>query len=123
MTFTSNTEQLKVIETDAYSRLFNTTLEDYESNMIDRFDGEIPSEEYLEECRYYEANTVIYTDYEALEAFDTEDMYELSQVIMKITNVVLENMESKPKEFNLGELYSIWKYFITQDVEWEIKSN
>ena len=122
MSITSNIEQLKVIRADAYSRLVNKTLEDYESNMIDRFDGEFPSDEYLEECRDFEVNYVENSDYEALQAIDTDDNYEFSQVFMNIIEVVLEQWPDKPKNITLGSFYTIWKYIITQDVQF-YKSN
>ena len=117
MAIKSNVEQVKVIRADAYSLLVNKTLEDYESNMIDRFDNEFPSDEYLEECRDWEVNYVMNSDYEALQEIYTEDSYELSKVIMNITEVVLEQWEDKPKDITLGGFYTIWRYIITQDVK------
>ena len=117
MAITSNVEQIKVVRADAYSLLVNKTLEDYESNMIDRFDGEFPSDEYLEECRDFEVNYVMNTDYEAIEAIDTENTYEFSQVVMNIIEVVLEQWEDKPKDITLGDFYTIWKYIITEDIK------
>ena len=117
MAITSNVEQLQVIRADAYSLLVNRTLKDYESNMIDRFDNEFPSEDYIQECRDFEVNYVENSDYEALEAIDTDDNYEFSQVFMNIIEVVLEQWEEKPKNITLGGFYTIWRYIITQDVE------
>jgi len=118
-TIKSNTEELKVTGRDAYTTLFNDTLDEYEANMRERFGYDEVSEDYIEECRYYEVNMLDNTEYEALEAIGTErNALAVSRMIMKMIEVVYEYDESKP-DVDLGKLYTTWRYVVTNDVEWE----
>lgn len=120
-TIKSNTEELKVAGIGAYSSMLNATLEEYEENMRKRFDYEEVSEDYIDECRYYEVNMLDNTEYEALEAIGKElNVLEVSRVIMIMIEVVYEYDESKP-DVNLGKLYTTWRYVVTDSVEWEIE--
>jgi hypothetical protein len=120
-TIKSNTEELKVTGRDAYTTLFNDTLDEYEANMRERFGYDEVSEDYIEECRYYEVNMLDNTEYEALEAIGTErNALAVSRMIMKMIEVVYEYDESKP-DVDLGKLYTTWRYVVTSAVEWEIE--
>jgi len=120
-TIKSNIEELKVTGTDAYSSMLNATLEEYEANMRVRFGYDEVSEDYIEECRYYEVNMLDNTEYEALEAIGTErNALAVSRMIMKMIEVVYEYDESKP-DVDIGKLYTTWRYAVTDDVEWEIE--
>jgi len=124
-TIKSNIEELKVAGIGAYSSMLNATLEEYEENMRVRFGYEEPSEDYIDECRYYEVNMLDNTEYEALEAIGKErSALEVARVIMKMIEVVYEFYEefdgSKP-DVNLGKLYTKWRWVVTNDVEWEIE--
>ena len=118
-TIKSNTEELKVTGSDAYTTLFNDTLDEYEANMRVRFGYEEVSEDYIDECRYYEVNMLDNTEQEALEAIGTErNALEVSRMIMKMIEVVYEYDESKP-DIDIGKLYTTWRYVVTDAVEWE----
>lgn len=120
-TIKSNTEELKVAGIGAYSSMLNATLEEYEDNMRERFGYDEVSEDYIDECRYYEVNMLDNTEYEALEAIGKElNVLEVSRVIMIMIEVVYEYDESKP-DVNLGKLYTTWRYVVTDSVEWEIE--
>ncbi len=120
-TIKSNIEELKVTGTDAYSSMLNATLEEYEANMRVRFGYDEVSEDYIEECRYYEVNMLDNTEYEALEAIGTErNALAVSRMIMKMIEVVYEYDESKP-DVDIGKLYTKWRYAVTDAVEWEIE--
>jgi len=120
-TIKSNIEELKVTGTDAYSSMLNATLEEYEANMRERFGYDEVSEDYIEECRYYEVNMLDNTEYEALEAIGTErNALAVSRMIMKMIEVVYEYDESKP-DVDIGKLYTKWRYAVTDAVEWEIE--
>jgi len=120
-TIKSNTEELKVTGSDAYSKMLNATLDEYEANMRERFGYDEVSEDYIEECRYYEVNMLDNTEYEALEAIGTErNALAVSRMIMKMIEVVYEYDESKPDVY-LGKLYTTWRYVVTDAVEWEIE--
>ena len=124
-TIKSNIEELKVTGTDAYSSMLNATLEEYEANMRVRFGYDEVSEDYIEECRYYEVNMLDNTEYEALEAIGTErNALAVSRIIMKMIEVVYECYEEfdgfKP-DVDIGKLYTKWRYVVTNDVEWEIE--
>jgi len=120
-TIKSNIEELKVAGIGAYSSMLNATLEEYEENMRERFDYEEVSEDYIDECRYYEVNMLDNTEYEALEAIGRElNVLEVSRVIMIMIEVVYEYDGAKP-DVNLGKLYTKWRWVVTNDVEWEIE--
>ena len=124
-TIKSNIEELKVTGRDAYTTLFNDTLDEYEANMRERFGYDEVSEDYIEECRYYEVNMLDNTEYEALEAIGTErNALAVSRIIMKMIEVVYEFYEefdgSKP-DVDIGKLYTKWRYVVTDAVEWEIE--
>lgn len=122
-TIKSNTEELKVAGLDAYSSMLNATLEEYEENMRERFGYDDVSEDYIEECRYYEVNMLDNTEHEALEAIGKErNAIQVSRIIMRMIEVVYEYDESKP-DVNLGKLYTTWRYVVTHDVEWEIEED
>jgi hypothetical protein len=122
-TIKSNIEELKVAGIGAYSSMLNATLEEYEENMRERFDYEEVSEDYIDECRYYEVNMLDNTEYEALEAIGRElNVLEVSRVIMIMIEVVYEYDGAKP-DVNLGKLYTKWRWVVTNDVEWEIEDD
>ena len=120
-TIKSNIEELKVAGIGAYSSMLNATLEEYEENMRERFGYDEVSEDYINECRYYEVNMLDNTEYEALEAIGKErSALEVARVIMIMIEVVYEYDESKP-DVDLGKLYTTWRYVVTNAVEWEIE--
>jgi len=120
-TIKSNIEELKVAGIGAYSSMLNATLEEYEENMRERFDYEEVSEDYIDECRYYEVNMLDNTEYEALEAIGRElNVLQVSRVIMIMIEVVYEYDGAKP-DVDLGKLYTKWRWVVTNDVEWEIE--
>ena len=120
-TIKSNIEELKVAGIGAYSSMLNATLEEYEENMRKRFDYEEVSEDYIDECRYYEVNMLDNTEYEALEAIGRElNVLQVSRVIMIMIEVVYEYDGAKP-DVDLGKLYTKWRYVVTDAVEWEIE--
>jgi len=123
-TIKSNIEELKVTGRDAYTTLFNDTLDEYEANMRVRFGYDEVSEDYIEECRYYEVNMLDNTEYEALEAIGTErNALAVSRIIMEMVKAVLDfNPEIDEENITeLGKLYTTWRYAVTDDVEWEIE--
>jgi len=120
-TIKSNIEELKVAGIGAYSSMLNATLEEYEENMRVRFGYEEPSEDYIDECRYYEVNMLDNTEYEALEAIGKErNALEVARVIMIMIEVVYEYDGAKPV-VDLGKLYTKWRWVVTNAVEWEIE--
>ena len=121
-TIKSNTEELKVTGRDAYTTLFNDTLDEYEANMRERFGYDEVSEDYIEECRYYEVNMLDNTEYEALEAIGTErNALAVSRMIMGMTKAIVDfNPDIDTTALtDLGKLYTTWRYVVTNDVEWE----
>ena len=118
-TIKSNTEELKMPYYTAYGTLFNATLDEYEANMRERFDYEVPLEDYIDECRYFEVNMKLTSDDDALEAIGKErNALEVSQFIMRMIEVLYDYDGSKP-DVELGKLYTTWRYVVTDAVEWE----
>lgn len=127
-TIKSNTEELKMSWTTAYGTLFNDTLDEYEANMRERFDYDEMSEDYIDECRYYEVNMLDNTEYEALEAIGTNcNALAVSRMIMGMNKAVIDYHEENgfdidvSKLTEIGKLYTLWRYVITDAVEWEIE--
>ena len=127
-TIKSNTEELKMSWTTAYGTLFNDTLVEYESNMRERFDYDEMSEDYIDECRYYEVNMLDNTEQEALEAIGTNcNALAVSRMIMGMNKAVIDYHEENgfdidvSKLTEIGKLYTLWRYVITDAVEWEIE--
>mgnify|MGYP005997232769 CR=1 FL=1 len=127
-TIKSNTEELKVAGIDAYSSMLNATIEEYEENMRVRFGYDEVSEDYIDECRYYEVNMLDNTEYEALEAIGRErNALAVSRMIMKMTKTVIDYHEENGLDLDvsklteIGKLYTLWRYVITDAVEWEIE--
>ena len=128
MTIKSNINELKVTERDAYSTLFNDTLDEYEASMREHFEYGEPLEYYIEGCREYEANTFEKTEYEALEAIGENcNALAVSRMIMGMTKAIVEfhnenGYDIDPEKLTeLGSLYTLWRYVVTNDVEWEIE--
>jgi len=120
-TIKCNTEELKVAGIDAYSSMLNATLDEYEANMRERFCYDEVNEDYIEECRYYEVNMRDNTEDEVLEAIGKErNALTISRVIMKMIDVVYEFDQNRPEE-DIGKLYTLWRYVVTEDVQWEIE--
>ena len=123
-TIKSNINELKVTERDAYSTLFNDTLDEYEANMRERFDYEVPLEDYIEECREFEVNFNENTEDDALEAIGEKcNALAVSRMIMGMTKAVVDfdNDIDPEKLTDLGKLYTTWRYVVTDAVEWEIE--
>lgn len=129
-TIKSNIEELKVTGTDAYSSMLNATLEEYEANMRVRFGYDEVSEDYIEECRYYEVNMLDNTEDEALESIIDKgnlNARRTAKIIMKMTKTVIDFHEENGYDLDvsklteIGKLYTLWRYVITDAVEWEIE--
>jgi maleate cis-trans isomerase len=125
-TIKCNTEELKVARCDAYSTLFNDTLDEYEANMREHFDYEEPLEFYIEGCRDFEVNTIEKTEYEALEAIGTNcNALAVSRMIMGMNKAVIDFYEENGYDIDvsklteIGKLYTMWRYVVTNAVEWE----
>ena len=123
-TITNNISELKVIEFNAYDTLFNDTLDEYGANMCERFEYDEVSEDYIEECRKFEVNFNENTEDDALEAIGKKcNALAVSRMIMGMTKAVLDfdvdiDMTALTE---LGKLYTLWRYVVTNDVEWEIE--
>jgi hypothetical protein len=123
-TITNNISDLKVIEFNAYDTLFNDTLEEYGANMCERLEYDEVTEDYIEECRYYEVNFNENTEDDALEAIGKKcNALAVSRMIMGMTKAVLDfDVDiDKEKLTELGKLYTLWRYVVTDGVEWEIE--
>ena len=127
-TIKSNTEELKMSYLTAYGTLFNDTLDEYEANMRVRFGYDDVNEDYIEECRYYEVNMLDNTEHEALEAIGTNcNALAVSRMIIGMNKAVIDYHEENGYDLDvsklteIGKLYTLWRYVITSDVEWEIE--
>ena len=127
-TIKSNIEELKVAGIGAYSSMLNATLEEYEENMRERFDYDDVNEDYIDECRYYEVNMLDNTEHEALEAIGTNcNALAVSRMIIGMNKAVIDYHEENGYDLDvsklteIGKLYTLWRYVITSDVEWEIE--
>ena len=91
-TMKSNISKLKMPWTTAYGTLFNDTLEEYETNMRERFDNEKKvSEEYIDECREFEVNMIEKTEDDALEAIGKKcNALAVSRMIMGMTKAIMD---------------------------------
>ena len=125
-TIKSNTEELKIGGSVEYRTLFNDTLEEYDKNMRERFDGE--SLDYVDvlECWYYEVGCNHKTDNEALEAIGTNcNALAVSQMIMGMTKEIVKfhkemGNEIDPEDLTgLGSVYTMWREAIMTAVGWE----
>jgi hypothetical protein len=108
--------------------MLNATLDEYEANMRVRFGYDEVSEDYIDECRYYEVNMLDNTEYEALEAIGKErNALEVSRVIMGMNKAVIDYHEENGLDIDvsklteIGKLYTMWRYVVTNAVEWEIE--
>jgi len=122
----SNIDSLKMSYRSAYGTLFNDTLDEYDKNMRERFDGDSLDDVDIIDCRYYEVGCNHKTDYEALEAIGTNcNALAVSQMIMGMTKEIVEfhkemGDEIDPEDLtNLGSVYTMWREAITCGVGWE----
>jgi hypothetical protein len=123
-TIKCNISELKVTGRDAYTTLLNDTLDEYEANMRESIDLGAISDEHIEECREFEVNCIEKTEYEALEAIGEKcNALAVSRMIMGMTKAVVDfdNDIDPEKLTELGKLYTLWRYVVTNDVEWEIE--
>jgi hypothetical protein len=121
-TIKSNISELKMSYLTAYGTLFNDTLDEYEANMRERFDYEVPLEDYIEECREFEVNFNENTEDDALEAIGKNcNALAVSRMIMGMTKAIVDfNPDIDTTALtDLGKLYTTWRYVVTNDVEWE----
>jgi len=92
--------------------------------MRERFDYEVPLEDYIEECREFEVNFNENTEDDALEAIGEKcNALAVSRMIMGMTKAVVDfdNDIDPEKLTDLGKLYTTWRYVVTDAVEWEIE--
>ena len=129
---TYNIEELKLMNTlprdVAYYTLWWKTIEEYVENMRVRFDYEEPSEDYIEECRYYEVNMLDNTESEAIEAITNNG--NLSAVtIVKMNKAIIDYHEEEGIDLDvecltdIAKLYTMWRYVVTSEVVWTINDD
>ena len=100
------------------------------SRARERFGYDEVTEDYIEECRYYEVNMLDNTEDEALESIITKgnlNARRTAKIIMKMTKTVIDYNEDNGYDLDvsklteIGKLYTLWRYVITDAVEWEIE--
>lgn len=113
-----------------YGDLIDEVIEEYGENMRERFGYDEVTEDYIEECRYYEVNMLDNTEDEALESIIDKGILNArrtAKIIMKMTKTVIDYHEENGSELDvsklteIGKLYTLWRYVITDAVEWEIE--
>ena len=128
-TITMKTENVLCDNTE-YGDLIDEVIEEYGENMRERFGYDEVTEDYIEECRYYEVNMLDNTDHEALESIIEKgnlNPLRTAKIIMKMTKTVIDYHEENGFELDvsklteIGKLYTLWRYAITDAVEWEIE--
>ena len=128
-TIKMNTENVLCDNTE-YGDLIDEVIEEYGENMRERFGYDEVTEDYIEECRYYEVNMLDNTEDEALESIIDKgnlNARRTAKIIMKMTKTVIDYYEENgfdidvSKLTEIGKLYTAWRYVITNAVEWEIE--
>ena len=127
-TITSNIESLRIVDGTSYGKFVNKTRDEYDENMRIRFGYDEICEDYIDECRYYEVDMLDNTEYEALEAI-TEDRtaIQVARIMTSMMKAVMEFHEREELEIdsskleNIGKLYTLWRYVVTNDVQYEIE--
>ena len=128
-TIKMNTENVLCDNTE-YGDLIDEVIEEYGENMRERFGYDEVTEDYIEECRYYEVTMLDNTEDEALESIITKgnlNARRTAKIIMKMTKTVIDYHEDNGDDLDvsklcdIGKLYSLWRYVITDAVEWEIE--
>jgi len=113
-----------------YGDFIDEVIEEYGENMRERFSYDEVTEDYIEECRYYEVNMLDNTEDEALESIIEKgnlNARRTAKIIMKMTKTVIDYHEENGYDLDvsklteIGKLYSLWRYVITDAVEWEIE--
>jgi len=120
-----------------YNRLYRSTIEEYVVDMIGRIEIDIEEGgDYSDENPYdwldYARESVVYTICSKTEYDFLTDIGEDSpavrvvRIIMKMEEVVKEYHEQNGLDFDMsvvgdiGELYAMWIYVITDEVDFEI---
>ena len=128
-TIKMNTENVLCDNTE-YGDLIDEVIEEYGENMRERFGYDEVTEDYIEECRYYEVNMLDNTEDEALESIISKgnlNARRTAKIIMKMTKTVIDYHEENGYDIDvsklteIGKLYTAWRYVITDAVEWEIE--
>ena len=128
-TITMKTENVLCDNTE-YGDLIDEVIEEYGENMRERFGYDEVTEDYIEECRYYEVNMLHNTEDEALESIIEKgnlNARRTAKIIMKMTKTVIDYHEENGLDLDvsklteIGKLYTLWRYVITDAVEWEIE--
>ena len=119
-----------------YDRLYKSTIEEYVVNMRERIEIDIEEAgdyndenpyDWREDARQYEVNTVLKTECDFLtDIGEDSPAVRAVRIIMMMEEVVKEHYEQNRDEFDMtvvgdiGKLYSVWIYAITEEVDFEI---
>ena len=120
-----------------YNNLYRSTIESYVVNMIGRIEIDIEEGgDYSDEnpydwrdyARQYEVNTIPKTEHDFLTAIGEDSpAIRAVRIIMKMEEVVKEYNEQNGFDFDMsvvgdmGKLYAMWIYVITDEVDFEIE--
>ena len=120
-----------------YKHLYRSTIENYVVNMLqwieidieegDDYSDENPYE-WRDYARQYEVNTISKTEHDFLSAVGEDaPAVRVCRIIMKMEEVVKNYNEEHGYDFDtsvvgdIGKLYSMWIYAITDEVDFEIE--
>jgi hypothetical protein len=119
-----------------YNNLYRSTIEDYVFDMRERIEidiqegGDYSDEnpyEWRDYARHQLVNTIPKTEHEFLSAIGEDaPAVRVCRIIMKMEEVVKEYYEQNGFDFDMsvvgdiGKLYSMWIYAITDEVDFDI---
>ena len=119
-----------------YKHLYSSTIEEYVINMRERIEIDIEEGddysdenpyEWRDDARHYEVNTISKTEHDFLSAVGEDaPAVRVCRIIMEMEKVVKKYNEEKGYDFDtsvvgdIGKLYSMWIYAITDEVDFEI---
>ena len=123
-----------------YKHLYRSTIEEYVINMRGRIENDIEEGdeygdysdenpyEWRDYAREHEVNSISKTEYEFLSAIGEDaPAVRVCRIIMEMEKVVKDYNEQIGYEFDMsvvgdiGKLYTMWVYAITDEVDFEIE--